>query len=203
MDDFQKSVFIEYFLNSIDLICEKSNTDLVLDVFDSINQGFNLDKKTKEFKQTYLNPYKNLEERKIELAKDFFKKELLQIKKNLKPKEAQSYKTLKEVKRKNWLNNDQFKILVYFDFAAKNYAYLKLIQALEDAFEIEFLFMSTLLNISSKKIIQNFDRVFSKKLVEIKHYGSSKYIAYFTPFDKSVSAYKNYENIAYKYNKAV
>ena len=134
MDDFQKSVFIEYFLNSIDLICEKSNTDLVLDVFDSINQGFNLDKKTKEFKQTYLNPYKNLEERKIELAKDFFKKELLQIKKNLKPKEAQSYKTLKEVKRKNWLNNDQFKILVYFDFAAKNYAYLKLIQALEDAF---------------------------------------------------------------------
>ena len=123
MDDFQKSVFIEYFTNSIDLICEKSNADLVLDVFDSINQEFNLDEKTKEFKQTYLNPYKNLEGRKIELAKDFFKKELLQIKKNLKPKEAQSYKTLKEIKRKNWLNNDQFKILVYFDFAAKNYAF--------------------------------------------------------------------------------
>ena len=88
MDDFQKSVFIEYFLNSIDLICEKSNADLVLDVFDSINQEFNLDEKTKEFKQTYFNPYKNLEERKIELAKDFFKKELLQIKKNLNPGET-------------------------------------------------------------------------------------------------------------------
>ena len=203
MDDFQKSVFIEYYFNSIDFIAKNSKADLVIDVFDSIIQEFNLEKEVKEFKEANFNPYKNLEERKIELAKEFFKKELAKIKKTLKPKQAQSYKTLKKVKTKNWLNNDQFKVLVYFDFAAKNYAFLKLIQAIDEPIQQEFCFMQILLKMSSKKVINSFDKIFRKKLIQIKTHGSSKFISNFTPFDSSTRAYENFENIAYKYSQAV
>ena len=79
MDDFQKSVFIEYYFNSIDFITKKARTDLVIDVFDSIAQEFDLEKETKEFKETNFNPYKNIEDRKIELTKEFFKEELIKI----------------------------------------------------------------------------------------------------------------------------
>ena len=60
-----------------------------------------------------------------------------------------------------------------------------------------------LLKIKSEKVIKSFDKIFRRKLIQIKSHGSSNYIAYFTPFDKSTKAYENFENIAYKYNKAV
>ena len=203
MDDFQKSVFIEYYFNSIDFIAQKARADLVIDVFDSIAQEFDLEKETKEFKEANFNPYKNIEDRKIELTKEFFKSELAKIKKTLKPKQAQSYKTLSKIKKENWLNNDQFKVLAYFDFAAKNYAFLKLIQAIDNPIRQEFCFMQILLKMKSEKVIKSFDKIFKKKLVQIKPHGSSNYIAYFTPFDKSTKAYENFENIAYKYGQAV
>ena len=203
MDDFQKSVFIEYYFNSIDFIAQKARADLVIDVFDSIAQEFDLEKETKEFKEANFNPYKNIEDRKIELTKEFFKSELTKIKKTLKPKQAQSYKTLSKIKKENWLNNDQFKVLAYFDFAAKNYAFLKLIQAIDNPIRQEFCFMQILLKMKSEKVIKSFDKIFKKKLVQIKPHGSSNYIAYFTPFDKSTKAYENFENIAYKYGQAV
>ena len=203
MDDFQKNVFIEYYFNSIDFIAREARADLVIDVFDSIAQEFDLEKETKEFKETNFNPYKNIEDRKIELTKEFFKQELIKIKKTLKPKQAQSYKTLLKIKKENWLNNDQFKVLTYFDFAAKNYAFLKLIQAIDNPIRQEFCFMQILLKMSSKKVINSFDKIFRKKLIQIKTHGSSNYISYFTPFDKSTKAYENFENIAYKYQQAV
>lgn len=203
MDDFQKSVFIEYYFNSIDFIAKETRADLIIDTFDAIVQEFNLDKKTKEFMEANFNPYKNIENRKIELTKEFFKKELLEIKKTLKPRKAQSYRTLKKIKKENCLNNEQFKLLTYYDFAAKNYAFLKLIQAIDNPTRLEFFFLPILLKMDSKKVIKSFDKIFTKKLIKIKHDGSSKYIAYFTPFDKSTKAYENFENIAYKYNKAV
>ena len=43
----------------------------------------------------------------------------------------------------------------------------------------------------------------NQKLIQIKTHGSSNYISYFTPFDKSTKAYENFENIAYKYQQAV
>ena len=147
--------------------------------------------------------FKNIEDRKIELTKEFFKQELIKIKKTLKPKQAKSYKTLSKIKKENWLNNDQFKVLTYFDFAAKNYAFLKLIQAIDNPTRLEFFFLPILLKMDSKKVIKRYDKIFTKKLIKIKHDGSSKYIAYFTSFDKSTKAYENFENIAYKYNKAV
>ena len=203
MDDFQKSVFIEYYFNSIDFIASETRVDLIIDMFDSIVQEFGLEKETKEFKEANFNPYKNIEDRKIELTKEFFKQELAKIKKTLKPKQAQSYKALSKIKKENWLNNDQFKVLTYFDFAAKNYAFLKLIQAIDNPIRQEFCFMQILLKMKSKKVIKSFDKIFRKKLIQIKPHGSSNYIAYFTPFDKSTKAYKGFENIAYKYKQAV
>ena len=41
------------------------------------------------------------------VTKEFFKEELIKIKKTLKPKQAKSYKTLSKIKKENWLNNDQ------------------------------------------------------------------------------------------------
>lgn len=203
MDDFQKNVFIEYYFNSIDFIAKETRADLIIDTFDAIVQEFNLDEKTKDFMEANFNPYKNIEDRKIELTKEFFKQELIKIKKTLKPKQAKSYKTLSKIKKENWLNNDQFKVLTYFDFAAKNYAFLKLIQAIDNPIRQEFCFMQILLKMSSKKVINSFDKIFRKKLIQIKTHGSSNYISYFTPFDKSTKAYENFENIAYKYQQAV